>query len=328
MALNVPKLGALPKVALSITGCVNECQERTRDRDGMRRNAHTTSTSVHLRHRVAVLHRSLGQTMVTLTDRASPTAIHNTRVAARRLRVLLRTFRKEFDSEEVKRYMRHLKGITRDLEAAREADVTRHAIMQLGRNRRGHMNSNSRELYERAVKRYESAIYDLRMTIAGDPWQQRLTDLWRLSVLSSLVKENDDLAATVMHRVVKRRRRGLRRKLSKVGRSPKRLHRVRLKVKAMRYILAGCLSNRAVASNSEVKCLRQLQNCLGDMHDEENLFKALRAEQRHHEAARDIAGKLQDRKSGHLHAFKGYRKDLMRLWDSAAFSTGHSGEMM
>jgi CHAD domain-containing protein len=224
--------------------------------------------------------------------------------------------------------MRHLKGITRDLEAAREADVTRHIIMQLGRNRRGRMNSNSRELYERAVKRYESATYGLRMTIAADPWRQRLTDLGRLSVLSSLVKENDDLAATVMYRLVKRHRRRLRRKLSKVGRSPKRLHRVRLRVKAIRYILEGCLSNSVIRGNFELKCLRQLQNCLGDMHDEENLLKALRTERRRHEAARDIARKLEDRKSRHLHAFKAYRKALMRVWHSAAFSTVQSGEML
>ena len=87
----------------------------------------------------------------------------------------------------------------------------------------------------------------------------------------------------------------------------------------MRYILEGCLSNSAIVRNSELKCLRQLQTCLGNMHDEENLSKTLRAEQRHHEAARDIAEKIKARKSRHHRAFKGYRKDLMRLWDSAAF---------
>src|SRR5450631_4250668 len=95
----------------------------------------------------------------------SPTAVQNTRVAARRLRVLLHIYRKQFDSEEGKRHMRHLKGLTRDLEVAREADVTRHAIRQLGRNRRGRMNSNARALHERAVTRYDSAIYGLRLAL-------------------------------------------------------------------------------------------------------------------------------------------------------------------
>ena len=134
--------------------------QRARQRypDGKGRSAHATSISVHLRHRVAVLHHSLDQAAVALTDTMSPTAIHNTCMAARRLRVLLRTYRKEFDSEEGVRYMRHLKGLTRDLEVAREADVTRHAIIQLGRNRRGRMNSYARALQCQLAQQRRSRV--------------------------------------------------------------------------------------------------------------------------------------------------------------------------
>jgi CHAD domain-containing protein len=285
-----------------------------RYRDELTPNACTTSISVYLRHSVAVLHHRLRQTAAVLTHAPSPAAVHDTRVAARRIRVLLRTYQRQFDTEEAKRYKRHLKDLIRDLAAAREAYVARHSIMQLGGNRLGRIGIKSRALYERAVKRYASALDGLRLTIAGAPWRQRLRDLGRLSAASSLVKESDDSAATVMQRLVKRRRRRLRARLSESGTSSKHLHRLRLRVKAMRYTLEGCLSKSANANSSEIKRLRQMQNCLGEMHDEEMLLKALRAEQKHREGARNICKKLKARKSRQLHAFKGYRKGLMWLW--------------
>jgi CHAD domain-containing protein len=275
-------------------------------------NRDHTSLSVRLRHHVAVLQHRLDQAAAALAAVVTPTAIHRTRVAARRLRVFLHGYRKEFDPQGVKRYRRELKKLTRDLEAAREGDVTRRAMAQLTRNRKGNISGDSRALYERAVKRYESALYSLRLTIASAPWQQRLTDLRQLSARSSLVKENEDFAVKAMYRLVKRRRQRLRDSMARVSRSPKKLHRIRLKVKAMRYLLEGYLPENAIARNVEIKRLRQIQNCLGDMHDEEILLKSLRAEQWHGEAARGIYEKLKARKSRHLHAYREHRKALMR----------------
>ena len=278
----------------------------------------TTSLSVRLRHDVVVLHHQLDRSAAALAAGVTPAAIHKTRVAARRLRVLLRAYRGEFDSKQGKRYRRILKRLTRDLEAAREADVTRRTIRGLAKDGKGYVNGHSRPLYERAVASYESAVYGLRLTMASAAWQRRLGDLRELSELSSLVKANEDSAVRAMHRVLKRRRRRLHDALERAGRSPKRLHRVRLKIKTMRYLLENGLSKSAIARDAELKRLRQLQNCLGDMHDEENLLKALRAERPHREAARDICTQLEARKNRYYHAFKRQRKSLMHLWNGAA----------
>jgi CHAD domain-containing protein len=90
------------------------------------------------------------------------------------------------------------------------------------------------------------------------------------------------------------------------------LHRIRLKVKAMRYLLECCLSKRAAAGNPELKRLRQIQTCLGDMHDDENLLNFLRAERGHLDVARGIRAKLKARKGQRVHAFKRCRKGLVR----------------
>jgi len=82
--------------------------------------------------------------------------------------------------------------------------------------------------------------------------------------------------------------------------------------------LEGRLSKRAIAKNTELKLLRQIQNCLGDMHDEENVLKTLRAEPRDRETARNLCEKLKLQKCRRLHAFKRHRQALTRLWDGAA----------
>jgi CHAD domain-containing protein len=281
-------------------------------------NRNGTSLNVQLRHQLQDLHRNLDQSAAALNFAVTPTAIHKTRVAARRLRVLLHAYRREFDSNEAKRFRRELKLLTRDLEAAREADVTRHVIAQVAKTRDGTIGRNSRALHRRAVKQCAAVLRSLRLTIAAAPWQQRLRDLRQLAGLSSLVKENRALAAKVMDRVVKRRRRRLRDALGRAGRRAKRFHKIRLKVKAMRYLLESGLPKTAIATSLELKRLRQIQTCLGDMHDEENVLKSLGAEPTHREAARELCKKLKTRKGRHIHAFKGHRKELMRIWESAA----------
>jgi CHAD domain-containing protein len=279
-------------------------------------NRNRTRLSVQLRRQVQDLHRELDQAAAALDFAPTPTAIHKTRVAARRLRVLLHAYRREFDSKEAKRFRRELKLLARDLEAAREADVMRHVIAQVARNRNGTIGSNSRAVYLRAMKQYGTALHGLRLTIAAAPWQQRLWDLRQLTGLSSLVKENGALAGKVMDRLVERGRRRLRDALDRAGRNPKRFHKIRLKVKAMRYLLESYLSKSATATSRELKRLRQIQTCLGDMHDEENVLNSLGAEPTLREAARDVCKKLELRKGRHIHAFKGHRKELTRIWHS------------
>lgn len=284
---------------------------------GAKETLGATSLSVHLRHEVKLLHERVDRAAAALAISVTPSAVHNTRVAARRLRVFLQAYRGEFDLAAAKQLKRALVNLTRDLEAARESDVTRRTIAQLTRNSDTMAGRQSRALRERAAREYALSVYRLRLTVAAAHWQQRLIDLRRLSVLSSLVKENDELAMTVTNRLLKKRRRRLRDALRHVGKSPKRLHRIRLKVKALRYLLEDCLSKTASARNSELKRLRRLQNSLGELHDEENLLRALRAEQTRRAAVRVMCEGLQARKKRHLHEFNSRRKDLLYLWHRA-----------
>lgn len=102
--------------------------------------------SARLRHQLGVLQGRLERAAAALAAAPVPAAIHKTRVAARRLRVLLRAYSRELDSKERKRYLRELEGLTSDLEPAREADVAKGLILRLARDRSGGMDGH-RERY-------------------------------------------------------------------------------------------------------------------------------------------------------------------------------------
>ncbi len=271
------------------------------------------SLSVYLRQEVTVLYQKVDHAAAALATAVTPSAVHNARVAARRLRVLLQAYREYFDAAAAKRFKRGLRQLTRELEGAREAEVTRRAIAELTRSPHTMVANQSRALRARAATGYDLAVSRLRLSIAAMPWRQRLVELRGLSVRSSLVKDNKALAVKVTNRLAKRRRRRLRNAVRHAG-NPKRLHRIRLKVKALRYFLETCLSTAAIRKNAELRRLRDLQDCLGELHDAENLRKTLQAEHMRHNAARAMGDQLEAKKRRLVHQFKSHRNGLIHLW--------------
>ena len=273
-----------------------------------------TSLSARLRERIIALQHALDRTAAALRSRATPTRIHRVRVAARRLRELLHAFRPELDSRSVKQYRRELKALSHDLEVVREADVTRCAIAQLAKEGGSNIRSEAEALQERAADEYLSALQRLRSRAAGAAWRRRLSNLQRLSMRASLAPLNDEPAAIAITRRANRARRRLRLALCHAGGKAKRLHRLRLKVKRIRYLLEDSGEKTPLATDLELKTLRRLQDCLGDMHDEEILRESLRARRMLRRATRSIIEELERRKHGRFKEFKKCRKDLMNRW--------------
>jgi CHAD domain-containing protein len=89
---------------------------------------------------------------------------------------------------------------------------------------------------------------------------------------------------------------------------------VGLKVKQVRYLLEDSGVKTPLAAESELKGLQRLQDCLGAMHDEENLCESLRARRKPRRATHSIIEELERRKHGQFKEFKKRRKDLMKRW--------------
>jgi len=273
-----------------------------------------TSLSTWLRERIIALQHVLDRTTVALGSKATSESVHGVRVAARRLRALLHAFRRELDSRSVKQYQRELKSLTHDLEAAREADVTRGAIAQMTKDGNANIRMEAHALHERAADGCLSALKRLRSRVAAAPWGRRLSALRRLSMRASLVTVNDEPAATAIIRRGNGARRRLRRALCRAGKNAERLHRLRLKVKEVRYLLEVSGVKTPLAVQSELKSLQHLQDCLGDMHDEEKLCESLRARRMPRRATRSLIEELERRKHGRFKSFKRCRKHLMKRW--------------
>jgi len=272
------------------------------------------SLSARLRERIIALQHALDRTATALRLKATPEKIHDVRIAARRLRALLHAFRRELDSRSVKQYRRELKGLTHDLEAAREAHVTKSAIAQLTKVGSSNIRIEAGALHERVADEYLLAVQRLRTRVAAAPWRRRLSKLQRLSIRPSLVPMNGEPAAIAILRRVNRAHRWLRLALCHAGKNPKRLHRLRLKVKQVRYLLEDSGVKTPLATESELKGLRLLQDCLGDMHDEENLRESLRNRRMPRRATHGLMDELRRRKRGRYEEFKKGRKDLMKRW--------------
>ena len=234
---------------------------------GAKETSSATSLSVYLRREVEALHGSVDHAAAALARSVTPSGVHDTRVAARRLRVLLQVYRGAFDSAAAKPFKRALARLAYDLEPARDADVTRRAIENLTRNPHTLAARQSRALREHAAREYALAV---------------------------------------------------REALGHAGKDPKRLHRIRLKIKSLRYLLENCLSKAAIVRNAELRRLRQLQGCLGDLHDEENLLETLRTNRTRPDAAGVLRDVLKARKKRHLQEFKSHRNHLLHLWHRAA----------
>ncbi len=273
-----------------------------------------SSLSSQLSERIIALQHALDRTAEALRLRATPKRIHDVRVAARRLRALLHAFRRELESRSVNQYRRKLTALTHDLETAREAHVTRRQIAQLAREGSATVRIEANALYGRVENEYLSALRRLRSRVAAAPWQGRLSRLRRLSMRETLVPANDEPAAGTIIQRVNHARRRLRHALGHAGKNAKRLHRLRLRVKRVRYLLEDIGAKPPLAAQSELKSLQRLQDCLGDMHDEENLRESLRARRMPRRATHTIVGELERRKRERFKEFKLFRKELMKRW--------------
>ena len=273
------------------------------------------SLSTLLRERISTLQFALDRTAAVLTLKATPKRIHDVRIAARRLRALLHAFRRDLDPRSVRQYRQKLRALTHDLEAAREADVTRRAIAQLQKEGCAVIRIEADALREEVADRYSSTLQRLRSQVATASWRRRVSSLQRLSIRASLVPVNGEPAAIAVNRRVNRARRRLRLALRRAGKNVKRLHRLRLRVKYVRYLLEDDIGAKTpLAADSELRCLRRLQDCLGDIHDEENLRDSLRARRMPGRATHGIVEELGRRKREHFKEFKKCRRDLMKRW--------------
>ena len=204
-----------------------------------------------------------------LPDTGDAEALHDFRVAMRRLRSTLRTYQPQLEAVVPAKLRRRLRDLARATGEARDVEVQ---ISWLERQRNelpAARRAGVPWLLSRLTQRRERAYQDIRERIA--PKFDRLARRLRRA-LGSVPPPDATLPASLaslMARLLEDQGRDLERRLGLI-RSPANhaeAHAARIRVKRARYLLEPVVREAKPAAAAVVRRLKQVQQLLGDLHD-------------------------------------------------------------
>jgi CHAD domain-containing protein len=268
--------------------------------------------SEHLRE----MQHSLDASFAALSRTVTPDTVHACRTQSRRLRAFLRTFKRAFNSAEAARYENLLRRLTRDLAPLRSVDVEQQVVERLAHDQCIPEEDGLQEVREIAARARSRAVWDLKARMSGGIWRRRLQRLRQASSDPKLIRESRVPMAAMAARALRRRRRRLRRQFLAQKSSAKALHKRRLKIKTLRYVLERCAPDNA-AVRLELTELRQLQDCLGEFHDEWILRRRLARRRPYLRAHADLHSRLRGHRDELLRSIEKHQRQLLRIWKDA-----------
>jgi CHAD domain-containing protein len=218
-------------------------------------------TSLLLARRASALRRHLP----AATD-GNAHAVHQARVASRRLREAVPVLTTGVKGTKAKKARGKIRRLTRALGTVRELDVTLQIIDDLtGRETlpraaleevRGQVVAEREKRRDVMLKRLAQVNLeklDKRLTAMGGVLAQSESDAWRKALGSRLVKRAKALSAA----------------MTEAGRmySPEHLHKVRIAAKKLRYGLELAYDAGVKAAAAPVRTVKRAQETLGKLHD-------------------------------------------------------------
>lgn len=224
-----------------------------------------------------------------------PEALHQMRVAIRRLRSALWLFRPAVRDTKLLDFEDQLRRFTRELGAARNIDVIL-AMLSLNDPARSQLEGDRRRLYTKIIRKLDSRsfrllIFDLFAWVQAGNWRSGKKASGPLMPFA--IRRLDRLWTKINHRA------------ARVGRlSDAERHKLRIETKKMRYaveFLAEPFRNLEEDRAGFVKAAEGVQDRLGELNDLANRQKLLfrwsqpsprRARNRHMRAAKRHFGKL------------------------------------
>jgi len=208
-------------------------------------------------------------------------AVHDLRVATRRLRVSLRYFAALFPPSELRQIQRQLRRATRTLGAIRAHDVN----LQLLRRAAKYLPVGTAAVQRKLTGEFLAArlehvrdLRDLLQTFATSQFEAHI----RALVLKPRRHDDRRVVADAQDFIAKLRRQ-LRRRFKNcrpAARCGPVFHKLRVTAKRYRYALETSGAVFRTRAATPVSALKELQNHLGACHDVEVLLDCLRASRR------------------------------------------------
>lgn len=210
--------------------------------------------------------------------RADPTALHDARVATRRLDAALDVLLERKSQASRGKESRALQRLRRRLGRVREREGLSQSLSALLESAPAATREAGERLLDRLAKRI---LRGRRRSVGRIDARRRAVRALREEAELRQVPDPAALAATA-ERWSEIRRRDAERWLARAARShdPADLHRARLAVKKWRYAAEVCALATGVAAERESRHLIELQRCLGAIHDDDVLLEFLRGRSR------------------------------------------------
>ena len=216
----------------------------------------------------AALHerqRQLGASALRLAT-CEAAAVHDSRVAARRLRSLLKTLRPVLDDRQSRRMRAELREFARSLGAVREADVRRDLLNSLIEGEAAVTRAERRRLAMSLDEARRAACDSLRLLAAGPDWGRRLRSLQSAAALGRLGVRRDTTLAALLARVDDSWKPAVR-LMKHEPTEAAELHDLRLSLKHCRYALEPVADLEPAAARQLLRRLRAAQDRIGDHRD-------------------------------------------------------------
>jgi triphosphatase len=181
------------------------------------------------------LQRRFELKLATLKRRVTPDSVHEARTAARRLRALLHGFRTQLSAAPAHRYRYLLKRVTRELGTLRDADVAQQNVAVLAKGAHGRRRDALDALSRGFDQRRHRLAGKLQAELAKSAWSADVKEL--KAAAATLILPNSLPIAAVTRSLLAHRRRRMRARIRKTARTKHALHRLRSRVKRLRYFL-------------------------------------------------------------------------------------------
>jgi CHAD domain-containing protein len=219
---------------------------------------------------------ALQNTLPPLTQEVDTDRIHDARVAARRLRALLRSMRPEVNPLAYAQLKFDLTNLGRDLANARTVDVRGRLIeslLAIHPQPNLHDHRGLRKLLERMV---ETTRKRLVRRVNDNVWQSRITRLRETAagdeLLLHAIREPEDDIRTMLADSIDAASRALRRRKTNL----RSLHQQRIRIKCARYVSEALLPRLGSKGRGALSELREAQDILGEIRDLAELVAWLR----------------------------------------------------
>jgi CHAD domain-containing protein len=199
-------------------------------------------------------------------EAAGSADVHDGRVAARRLRSLLKTFRPLLDERRARLMRADLRSFARTLSAVREADVRRDLLLALAHGDSGLPDPDLRRLRGRLEDLRLEARGSLRRHAAEPGWAALRRAIENDAAVRALIVRGDADLAEVLRLVEFSWRKAVRLLKSKPS-EPAELHELRLALKHCRYAVEAVADVQPEAAARLLRRLRVAQDSIGEHRD-------------------------------------------------------------